>query len=95
MKSLGPDYLPVYLAKLKTEVPHFFINTVIKMKEERQFNKGSHKLKPLQPQEYLHLSRWSIIFQLIPQKSTSEGRVNRRAAAKGMSTTRTRHHELL
>lgn len=65
------------------------------MKEERQFNKGSHKLKPLQPQEYLHLSRWSIIFQLIPQKSTSEGRVNRRAAAKGMSTTRTRHHELL
>lgn len=40
MKSLGPDYFTLYSANLKTEVSQFFTNTMRKMKEEVQFNKG-------------------------------------------------------
>lgn len=35
------------------------------MKEEVQFNKGSHKLKPLQPEDYLQPSRCSTSLQLM------------------------------
>lgn len=43
-KSLGPDYLLMHLAKLKTQGLQFFANTMRKMKEEMQFEKGSRKL---------------------------------------------------
>lgn len=65
MKSLGPDYFTMYSANLKTEVSQFFTSTMRKMKEEVQFNKGSHKLKPLQPEDYLQPSRCSTSLQLM------------------------------
>jgi len=49
------------------------------MKEKMQFNKGSHKLKPLQPQAYPQPSRRSTNFQLLKKidlRSESEPEIS-------------------